>query len=153
MKSQSLAKAMLSIMILSIIASVTAQPSSFTADKYRVTAYQKGNNQVVSVSNEVEIVPAAVLYFPNAFTPNGDGLNDSFGGVGEGITEYTLQIFDRWGNLLFVSNDINTQWDGSYKNEIAPTGVYVFKVQAKGPGANGKSKKLIHKAGSVTLAI
>lgn len=140
-------KAILSILILSVA------PAAAQTEKYRVTAYQKGNNEVVSVSNEVEIVPAAVIYVPNAFTPNGDGLNDTFGGVGEGITDYTMQIFDRWGNLLFESNNINNQWDGTYKNEVVPAGVYVFKLSAKGPGLNGKGKKLINKTGSVTAAI
>lgn len=150
MKNLNLTKAILSIMIL-FIAPAIAQTAA--TEKYRVTAYQKENNQVVSMSNEVEIVPAAVIYVPNAFTPNGDGLNDSFGGVGEGITDYTMQIFDRWGNMLFESNSIDIQWDGNYKNEVVPTGVYVFKLSAKGPGLNGKSKKLINTTGSVTVVI
>ena len=150
MKSLNSLKAKLSILILFIVMNAVSQNSS---NIYRVTAYQKGNNQVMSVSNEVEIVPAAVLYIPNAFTPNGDGLNDTFGAVGEGITEYNMQIFDRWGNLIFESNNINVQWDGNYHNEIAPLGLYVYKVEAKGPGLNGKSKKLIHENGSVTLVI
>ncbi len=138
------------IMLLLIVNSI-AQNS--IANKYRITAYQKENNPIMSVSNEVEIIPAAALYIPNAFTPDGDGLNDTFGGVGEGITDYNIQIFDRWGNLLFESNDINKQWDGNYKNELAPSGVYVFKVNAKGQGKDGKSKKLINKTGNVTLVI
>lgn len=151
MKTLTHITAVVSIMILSLMANSIAQNS--VADKYRITAYQNENNQVVSVSNEVEIIPVAALYIPNAFTPNGDGLNDTFGGVGEGITDYNIQIFDRWGNLLFESNDINKQWDGSYKNELSPSGVYVFKVSAKGQGKDGKSKKLINKSGNVTLVI
>lgn len=152
MKNLTLTKALVSILILSLFAPLKAQNSSAT-EKYRVIAYQQGNTQIQSMSNEVEIIPAAVIYIPNAFTPNGDGLNDSFGGMGEGITDYNMQIFDRWGNLLFESNNIDVQWDGNYKNEIVPMGVYVFKLSAKGPGSNGKSKKLIRKTGSVTVAI
>lgn len=133
------------------MATTVAQNAS--ADVYRVTAVQKSNNQILSISNEAAIIPAAVLYIPNAFTPNGDGLNDSFGCIGEGITEYTLQIFDRWGSLIFESSDMKVQWDGNYKNELAPTGVYVYKVRAVGPGMNGSIKKQINKAGSVTLVI
>lgn len=150
MKNLNLTKAILSIMILFVVPAIAQTTAT---EKYRVTAYQKANNQVLSLSNEVEIIPAAVIYVPNAFTPNGDGLNDSFGGVGEGITDYTMQIFDRWGNLLFESNNIDVQWDGNYKNEVVPTGVYVFKLSAKGPALNGKSKKLINKTGSVTVVI
>jgi len=130
-----------------------AQTPSGEINKYRVTAFQNGNNQVMSVSNEAEIIPAAVLYIPNAFTPNGDGLNDTFGAVGEGITEYDMQIFNRWGNLIFESNEIKIRWDGYYHNEMAPLGVYVYKISAKGPSTNGKSKNLINESGSVTLVL
>lgn len=153
MKNSNFPKAILSIMILFFITNVIGQNISDAANKYRVTAYKNGNNQIMSVSNEVEIVPAAIIYIPNAFTPNGDGLNDTFGGMGEGLTEYNLQIFNRWGNLIFESNDMKNQWDGNYNNEPAPIGVYVYKINAKGPSADGRSKNLISEAGSVTLVL
>jgi gliding motility-associated-like protein len=140
-------------MILFSITNIMAQNLVDAASRYRVTAYQKGNDQIMSVSNEVGVVPPIALYIPNAFTPNGDGLNDTFGPVGEGITDYSMQIFNRWGNLIFESNDMNVQWDGNYHNEIAPTGTYVYKLSAKGPSTNGKSKKLIYESGSVTLVL
>lgn len=153
MKNSNFLKAILSIIILFFITDVIGQNFSDAAKKYRVTAYKNGNNQIMSVSNEVEIVPAALIYIPNAFTPNGDGLNDAFGGIGEGITEYNMQIFNRWGNLIFESNDMKNQWDGNYNNEIAPMGVYVYKISAKGPSANGRYKNLISKTGDVTLVM
>lgn len=153
MKTLPILKTILSIMILLFVADIRAQNSVNPANKYRVTAYQKENNQVMSVSNIVEIIPAAVLYMPNAFTPNGDGLNDAFGGIGEGITEYNMQIFNRWGELIFESNDINNQWDGNYHNVMSPMGVYVYKIIAKGPAANGRFKNLISKTGDVTLVL
>jgi len=141
------------IAILFFTSTMQAQNYTNAIVKYRVTAVQKNNNQVVSISNEVEIVPAAVLYIPNAFTPNGDGLNDAFGGIGEGITEYNMQIFNRWGELIFESNDIKNQWDGNYHNAMSPMGVYVYKISAKGPSANGRYKNLISKTGDVTLVL
>lgn len=152
MKNSNCLKTILSIILLFFIANIIGQNSS-AIKKYRVTAYKNGNGQVMSVSNEVEIIPAALLYIPNAFTPNGDGLNDTFGGKGEGITEYNLQIFNRFGNLIFESNDMKNQWDGNYKNEIAPIGVYVYKINAKGPSANGRSKNLINEKGNITLVL
>lgn len=135
------------------MATIIAQNPSDAANKYRVTAFQKGNNQVRSVSNEVEIIPAALLYIPNAFTPNDDGLNDTFGAIGEGITEYNIQIYNRWGELIFESNDIKTQWDGNYHNEIVPMGVYVYKISARGPNTSGKSTNSINKTGDITLVL
>lgn len=153
MKNSNFLMVILSFMMLCFITNVIGQNFSDAANKYRVIAFKNGNNQIMSVSNEVEIVPAAIIHIPNAFTPNGDGLNDTFGGLGEGLTEYNLQIFNRWGNLIFESNDMKNQWDGNYNNKLAPIGVYVYKINAKGPSANGRSKNLINEAGSVTLVL
>jgi len=153
MKTPYFIKAITSSLMLLFVAGMLAQNPSDAINKYRVTAFQSGNSQVISISNVAEIIPAAAIYIPNAFTPNGDGLNDTFGAIGEGITEYNIQIFNRWGELIFESNDMKTQWDGNYQNELAPTGVYVYKINAKGPSANGRYKNLISKAGDVTLVL
>ena len=79
------------------------------------------------------IKPPATLFFPNAFTPDGDGVNDMFGPVSASVTEFHMLIFDRWGHVVFESDDVNTQWDGSAKGGgVASTGVYVYKYRAKG---------------------
>jgi gliding motility-associated-like protein len=74
-----------------------------------------------------------VIYVPNAFTPNGDGTNDVFKAVGEGINTFKLYIFDRWGNMLFYSEDINKGWDGTFQgrssSEILQEDVYVWKIE------------------------
>ena len=75
------------------------------------------------------------VYFPNAFSPNGDGFNDHFTVFGredlEGIV--SLQVFDRWGGLLFSGkdlppNDESSGWDGKFNGRPAPAGVYVYSV-------------------------
>lgn len=81
------------------------------------------------------------FYIPNTFTPNGDGLNDFFFGVGLGIVEYEMFIFDRWGNRIFYckSNDLPQKipclWDGKVdgglSNERVQEDVYVWKVNFK----------------------
>jgi gliding motility-associated-like protein len=77
--------------------------------------------------------PPAHVYFPNAFTPDGDGINDLFGPVGHYITHMELEIFDRWGNLIFVSNSMDNWWDGTIGGSTrAPTGVYVYKYRVEG---------------------
>ena len=76
------------------------------------------------------IRPPIFIYGPNAFSPDGDGNNDVFKFKGMGIETFELMIFDRWGELLFQTNDINMGWDGTYKGRPVPVGVYVYKVKA-----------------------
>ena len=74
-------------------------------------------------------------YIPNSFTPNGDGLNDTFlpFGTGWDITSYNMQIFDRWGKKLFYSSDYTQGWNGFVRgnSEPAPVGIYIYKVELK----------------------
>jgi gliding motility-associated-like protein len=65
------------------------------------------------------------LYVPNSFTPNNNGLNDVFYAEGTDITTFRMRIFDRWGEMIFESNDINDGWDGIYKGNKVPNDVYV----------------------------
>ncbi len=83
------------------------------------------------------------IFVPNAFTPNGDGNNDIFMPKGTGIHDYKLYIFDRWGNQVFHSDNINFGWDGRYKNkgdEIVQEDVYVWKIDYS--NSTGKQKEL-----------
>ncbi|PCJ25666.1 MAG: hypothetical protein COA97_07245 [Flavobacteriales bacterium] len=74
-----------------------------------------------------------LFFVPNAFTPDGDGLNDVFfpkiWGMDE--NEYELQIFNRWGDLFFSSKDINIGWNGTFKNNPVPLGVYTWRIVLK----------------------
>lgn len=147
MKKDLLLKVLLIFILILHVTNACTQNLS-DENKYRVRAIKKGQPEVYSVSNEVTLASPVVLYLPLAFTPNGDGINDTFGAIGEGITEYSLQIFNRWGNLIFESNDPGIQWDGTYMNTLAAGGTYVYQVKAK--GINSRKNK-IHKTGSVTL--
>ncbi|MBK9638415.1 MAG: gliding motility-associated C-terminal domain-containing protein [Bacteroidetes bacterium] len=51
----------------------------------------------------MDIVPAISFYIPNTFTPNGDGMNDTFGIAGEGVQDFSMQIFNRWGQLISMN--------------------------------------------------
>ncbi|MBL0339536.1 MAG: gliding motility-associated C-terminal domain-containing protein [Bacteroidetes bacterium] len=88
--------------------------------KYRVVAYKNGNSSVTSTSNTTEVVPYMSIYIPNSFTPNGDGMNDSFGAYGEAIKEFRMQIFNRWGQMIFEANNVEYRWDGTYNGEKVP---------------------------------
>jgi len=119
--------------------------TEYTA-KYRVTAVSKLNNDVISVSNTVEVNPDLYLYIPNAFTPNEDGLNDSFGALGYGVKDYHLIIYNRWGQLVFESNNINNQWDGTFQGVKSPPGSYIYNIQA-----TGYYQGDFHKEGTISI--
>ena len=111
---------------------------------YRVTAHKQGNTLVSSTSNYAELIPPLHLYIPSAFSPNEDGLNDTFGIKGEGIQNYKLLVYNRWGQVIFESTNPKQQWDGKYNGDRAEEGVYVYQLFASGLNNKGKT-------GSVTL--
>jgi gliding motility-associated-like protein len=76
----------------------------------------------------VLIRPEYSIYIPNAFTPDGDGLNDAFRLVYAGIENFSLRIYDRYGQEIFSGNDPLTGWDGQYKGQPCPEGTYVYKI-------------------------
>lgn len=105
----------------------------------------------------IEVITTADLVFPNAFTPNPDGssggyydiaslTNDIFFPYTSGVVEYELQIFNRWGELVFETNDVFQGWDGYYRGELSAQGVYVWKVNAQ-----LNDGRTISKIGDVTL--
>jgi gliding motility-associated-like protein len=84
-----------------------------------------------TIQHDVSIGPEFTFFIPNAFTPNGDGVNDYFFGQGIGIDKYDLFIFDRWGNMIFHGHDLNDMWNGKANggNDVAQQDVYVWKVK------------------------
>lgn len=102
-----------------------------TADGCRDTARQV---------NAVRVEKGGQILVPNAFSPGlgpgfsgspglgADGKNDVFRPLTRGITSYELLIFNRWGGLLFVSNDPELGWDGTYNGQLCPQDVYVYRV-------------------------
>jgi gliding motility-associated-like protein len=68
------------------------------------------------------------IYIPNAFTPNGDGVNDVYLAYGYGILSIDLMIFDRWGELIFKEEDTRSGWDGKRKGILCEQGIYTYKM-------------------------
>jgi gliding motility-associated-like protein len=85
------------------------------------------------------------IWVPTAFTPNGDGLNDVFLILGLEVKTFEINIFDRWGKMIFKSTDMAKSWDGNIDGQGAPEGVYVYKIIAT--TNTGKADK----SGTVTL--
>jgi gliding motility-associated-like protein len=77
----------------------------------------------------VIVDPDFRFYIPSAFTPDADDINDEFFGSGIGIKEYKMRIYDRWGELIFESNEHDYHWDGTYRGEQVQKGVYVYHFQ------------------------
>jgi len=79
----------------------------------------------------VEVKPSFDIYVPNAFTPDGDSHNQVFIVQGFGISDknFELLVFNRWGEIVFETHDINVGWDGTYKSEQSQDGVYTWVVR------------------------
>lgn len=107
-----------------------------TMDAKTVAIMQTVSNSYGCMDSIIKIViikQAYTIYIPNAFTPNSDGLNDGFKAEGVGIAQFKLQVFDRWGKMIFESDDINIGWDGSVNGkgdaESTKSDVYVWKAE------------------------
>ncbi len=81
-------------------------------------------------SNVVLAEQRAQVLFPNVFTPNGDGINDTFRGYGRHVRAYVLTVFSRGGEVVFYTESFrDAGWDGIYRGRRAPAGVYVYQAQ------------------------
>ncbi len=84
-----------------------------------------------SRSNILTFERDPVISIPNSFTPNGDGLNDKFIVSGKFIASYEMQIFNRWGEMLFYTTNLENGWDGLADSKKMPTGNYAFWMRVK----------------------
>ncbi len=89
------------------------------------------------------------IYFPNAFSPNNDGINDLFRALPEidcimNLSYYSLQIFNRWGQLVFETDDYDTGWNGQFNGELAPLDVYVWHAEYEYQGERKEQSGNLH---------
>lgn len=86
-----------------------------------------------TITQQIEVIEDYVFYAPNSFSPDGNGINDIFlpKGVAFDINTFKMMIFDRWGNLMYATEDSKKGWDGraTLSSEIAKNDVYVWKVE------------------------
>jgi gliding motility-associated-like protein len=108
------------------------------------------NSAGCSIADSIEVFKSCYLDIPNVFTPNGDGVNDYFFPrqfLSKQLVKFHMEIFNRWGELIFTTDNINGRgWDGKFNNQAQPSGVYVYMIDAI---ADGMSEEKIH--GNVTL--
>lgn len=96
--------------------------------RYSIEAVANDPGLTASISNLVEFIKNANLYHPDAFTPNGDNLNDGFTVRGQFIVKMNLKIYDRWGALLFATEK-NEPWDGRSEGKAMPPATYIWKAE------------------------
>lgn len=106
---------------------------------YKVTVTNKCGT--ASDSIRIEILPfACEIYIPNAFSPNGDGLNSTFFPLG--FFEFTsMEIYNRWGEQLFYTEEVGNGWDGTFDGNDAHTGVYFYVIRYELPDEEGRLTK------------
>jgi len=114
---------------------------------YRVRAYENpGEFNAISESNRIYLIQPPLLYVPNAFTPNGDNLNELWGIVPVFVKTYHVEVYDRWGEKVYDSNDVKTDWDGYYRGKQYPNNVYIYKITY-----TGWDRSIHHRKGTVTV--
>ena len=103
---------------------------------YRVVLYASNsyNCEIDSVEFDVS-VSESMLTVPNVFTPNGDGTNDEFRVVYRSIKEFHIWVYNRWGKLVYKSDDPAKGWDGNINGRPASVGAYYYVIRALGTDA------------------
>ncbi len=96
---------------------------------YRITAVPNAGDRRESISRVITLYKSNNVFFPDAFSPDGDGLNDLFEVHARFITEYEIMIFNRWGELIFHATDIGDSWDGVLNGKNVQEGAYAMKVR------------------------
>lgn len=90
------------------------------------------NTCETTLSMDIKLIFYSRLDIPTAFTPNGDGINDTYMLYGKDIAELDFQIYSEWGALMFQGNSLDDAWDGNFKNKAVSSGVYMLLVYAAG---------------------
>lgn len=94
----------------------------------QIVSHPSGCRDTMLQSISLELVNGVKV--PNAFTPNGDGVNDNWRpkGFWDGASGYQLRIWDRWGEMIFVTNDFDAAWDGTFEGKNSPGGGYLWDL-------------------------
>ena len=111
--------------------SFISNEQSITVVPSQTTTYRATMTLCLGEQFDTTVTVVVLPRIPNGFTPNGDGVNDEFRIVGlpvENITKYNLQIFNRWGQVVFTSTNILESWDGKMNGQQCPEGIYCWAI-------------------------
>lgn len=103
----------------------------------RVKAISAAIPPDTSYSNIIKVAPEPLIFIPNAFSPNGDGVNEEFKPDGiaflrDSTDEFILEIYNRWGQRVFRTNRFQDTWDGTFNGGKCQEGVYIYHLQLRG---------------------
>lgn len=110
---------------------------TFNENSYTITVIDSNNCVMHDTVYAIERCQP-IFFVPNAFTINGDGLNDYFSIYTKNVTALKFTIVDRWGEVLFETDKVDFIWDGTYKNQALPEGVYQWMGSFEGYSFDGK---------------
>lgn len=113
---------------------------------YKIIADEKDGNLQLSASNIYCLPLKPILFIPSAFSPNGDGVNDTWKISYKGIKEANIKIFNRWGENVYQYTNEKPEWDGKYKGLFVPNGTYFYQIEA-----TGIKQGIIYKSGVVEV--
>lgn len=113
---------------------------------FRVEGVELDGDSTTSWSNELCFYFSPEVIVPNAFTPNNDGLNDGFGVKGIAIKDFKMQVYNRWGEMIYESEDLYEKWIPEYRNEDVQMGTYIYLIKY-----TDYQDKVYQKSGTINL--
>jgi len=126
-------------------------PTFPASGNYPITVFVSVPNSVGcydTLQTQINIsIAAGEIFIPNTFTPNNDGNNDLFRVRGPNYPIFYLAVYNRWGEMVFETSDVNTGWDGNYKGKPADPGVFGYYMKAR----CSENEQEIFRKGNVTL--
>ncbi|MBO9700860.1 MAG: gliding motility-associated C-terminal domain-containing protein [Sporocytophaga sp.] len=122
-------------------------PHTSVGFTYYIKAIPVGTEILPFSQSNIKTVKYEIQIFtPTAFTPDKDGVNDIFVPKGKFFTEFEMTVFNRWGEIVFYTSNINNGWDGLYKGDVAQQDSYAYLIKAK----DNRGREKVYK-GTVTL--
>ena len=127
---------------------ISQESSLVVSDSGNYYVWVEDYNGCEDISDTVRVntVPLTYIYVPNSFTPNSDEHNELFVIKVLNILSYNLQIFNRFGTQIYSSNDVEKHWNGYYKNNKVPEGIYTYLIKVV-----GEDYKTYNRYGSVNV--
>ncbi|MDQ3073627.1 MAG: gliding motility-associated C-terminal domain-containing protein [Bacteroidota bacterium] len=114
---------------------------------YRVTVTSANG---CSATDELTVRPCPpILHIPNVFSPNGDSHNDIFKVYGWNVLKYHIDIYNRWGELVFTSDTLTYSWDGTFRSGDCEEDAYIYMLRYEGVGTDRRIRQ--YRKGFITL--